>query len=352
MSENLAIDIFHQEQGAECVEVQSSQLPLRYQTGVSQEINSIQTASGLLDLKAWDGLAIKGPDTIAFLQGMMSNDIQRIEVGQLQSNLMSNNKGKIRYHVDILRCSEHDYMVLAEPGEGQYVEAYLDHFHIQEDLEITPFTEHWRCDLLGPLAETSLQTLGCTKPFSQWEFEGQTITTVSVPLGQLPRCINIVPQEKYVAFFQALLAQDTTTLVGFDAYDQVRIHEGVPRSGVDYTQDNFPQEASLMDHISYTKGCYIGQETHARMYHRGHPNWQSVAMVAPVDLSLTVGQKLFHQNQEVGKITSLSDIVQDNKRRGIAFVKYNIVQEGALLAAESGQPGQIEQAPLATAKGA
>jgi len=98
----------------------------------------------------------------------------------------------------------------------------------------------------------------------RWNFQTQPIISVLSPLGRIPRFVNIIPQTVFTDFIKHLLeTPHRLALVGFEAFDHLRIDAGIPWAGVDYTQDNFPQEAALMDHISYNKGCYIGQETHA-----------------------------------------------------------------------------------------
>lgn len=344
-----AIDTLHKEYGDEYQEIEGMRLPLSYTIGTAKEIEIMQTTAGILDLKAFNILSMEGPETASFLQGMVSNDIQQIEVGQTQSNLLSHPKGKILYHLEILRAAEEEYLVLTNAGEGAYVGGYLDHFHIREDLEIKLLTpDYLRCDLIGPFSENALNELGYSQEMS-WTFETQPIISVQFPLGRIPHFVNIIPQTVFTSFIERLLeTPHHLALVGFEAFDHLRIDAGIPRAGVDYTQDNFPQEAALMDHISYNKGCYIGQETHARMYHRGHPNWQSVAIAVPTDLKLQVGQELFYGQEKIGTITSLSRIEKAGKQHGIGFIKYRWVQEQVSFAIKAGADEVIQQFPLST----
>ena len=342
-----AIDAFHEKQAAEFVEIEGINLPLRYAIGVDQDIRTIQTASGILDFKSFQMISLKGIEAAQFLQGMVSNDVKQIQIGQLQPNLLSNHKGRILYEVKILRASEDEYFLLTNPGEGPYVEGYLDHFHIQEVLEMKLLIpDYLRCDLLGPCSAESLYELGYADELD-WRFQDHGMLSYFSMLGEFPHFINIVPHVVFTDFLSELLSsQHGLRLTGFDAYDHFRVDAGIPRFGVDYTQRNFPQEAALMDHISYQKGCYIGQETHARMYHRGHPNWQSVGLVVPCALQLQTGQSLFHDQEKIGKITSLSRIVRGTVQHGIGYLKYKRVLEKNSLAVKAGEKGEIEQFPL------
>ncbi len=344
-----AIDAFHEKFAAELVEIEGTTLPLRYASGVDQDIRTIQTTAGILDFKSFHMISLKGIEAAQFIQGMVSNDVNQIQIGQIQPNLLSNHKGRILYEVKILRVSENEYILFTNPGEGPYVGVYLDHFHIQEELELKLLLpDYLRCDLLGPCSGEALSDLGYSGEM-EWRFQEQRMRSCSSMLGEIPHFINIVPQYVFVDFLTELSnGSHGLQLTGFDAYDHIRIDAGIPRFGVDYTQENFPQEAALMDHISYQKGCYIGQETHARMYHRGHPNWQSVGLIVPHALQLQEGQSLFHDQEEIGKITSLSRIVRGTIRRGIGYLKYRRVLQKISLAIKAGEKGEIKQYPLPT----
>ena len=118
--------------------------------------------------------------------------------------------------------------------------------------------------------------------------------------------------------------------VGFvsqQSFDELRVFEGIPRIGADYNIGNLPQELGLADHISYKKGCYIGQETHSRMYYRGHANWALVWLEIPENINTIIGATLYHDSKEVGKITSLGSFAQNGNFRGIAMIKNEVAKD-------------------------
>ena len=94
--------------------------------------------------------------------------------------------------------------------------------------------------------------------------------------------------------------------VGADALEILRIEAGIPRYGMDMDETNVVTETGLDDSVSFTKGCYIGQEILNRIHTQGHVNKQLVGLVFPPDprLQLSYGDKLFSAEQEIGSITS------------------------------------------------
>ena len=192
-----------------------------------------------------------------------------------------------------------------------------------------------------------LEKMGHNPDNFQWVFEGTKVLSYRHDLGRSPRFINLVNIGIIQKFVEKALKFQNVDLISLEAFDLIRIAEGVPRAGVDYSTENFPQEAALGNHISYKKGCYIGQEPHARMYHRGHPNWLSVWLKVPTKSPAKIGSPLFQGGKEIGEITSFGQSVKDEGfHRGIAMIRHEIAKENTLLALEPDQQPFIEHEPL------
>ena len=309
-------------------------LPTSYSDRLAEEINLLLYGCGLFDLKSSWLIALKGSEAGTFLQGMVTSDVFQLEIGQIQSSLICSNKGKILHHLEILRSRENEWIVCCDPGEGRAVGMILDNFHVREDLEMRLLNsgEMLRIDMIGPDSEKNLIKLGYSLEKADWEFEDGSVYTVKLNLGKLPRWINLVDINVLAKFIKLMLNRDNVDLTGLEAFDEIRILEGIPRFGVDYSTENFPQEAGLADHISFTKGCYIGQEPHARMYHRGHPNWILVWLKIPEESEASSGDALFNDAKEIGKITSLTGISERGLLRGIAIIRHELTHERNLFA--------------------
>ena len=325
-------------------------LPTSYSDRLAEENNLLLHGCGLFDLKACWLIALNGTDAGIFLQGMVTSDVLQLEIGQIQSSLICGNKGKILHHLEIFRSQEQEWIVICDPGEGRAVGTILDNFHVREDLEMRLLNsgEMLRIDLLGPDAGKNLEKLGCDLQKTNWKFEDFSILTVKFNLGKLPRFINLVHINVLENFVAKILNKENADLTGLEAFDEIRILEGIPRFGVDYSTGNFPQEAGLGDHISFKKGCYIGQEPHARMYHRGHPNWLSVWLKLPEKSEASSGDALFHNAKEIGKITSLGSYLTNGNFLGIAMIRQELTEEKSTLALAADSLPMIEQKALPT----
>jgi len=336
------IDELHLKLGCNIQEFEGGAgLPTSYSDRLAEEINLLLHGCGLFDLKSCWLIALKGAEAGTFLQGMVTSDVLKLEIGQMQSSLICANKGKILHHLEIIRSLENEWIVSCDPGEGRAVGTILDNFHVREELEMRLLNsgEMLRLDLIGPAAEKILLKLGYSPEKADWKFEAGAVISLKLNLGKLPRLINLVDINVIQNFIKLVLNNANVDLTGLEAFDEIRISAGIPRFGVDYSSGNFPQEAGLADHISYNKGCYIGQEPHARMYHRGHPNWVLVWLKLPEDSAANSGDALFHNAKEIGKITSLAGIPERGNLRGIAMIRHELAEGKNLFAlAEDSQP--------------
>ncbi len=340
------IDEFHLNLGGNIQEFEKGAgLPIYYSDRLSEEINLLLNGCGLFDLKASLLIALSGPDAGTFLQGLVTSDVLQLGVGQIHSSLICGNKGKIKHQLLILRNNTTEWIIICDPGEGRAVGTILDNFHVREDLQLRLLNneEMLRIDLIGPFSGSILGKLGHELDNYQWVFEGYNVLSSRYNLGKSLRYINLVNLGTIQKFVKNALEYNDVGLISLEAFDLIRIAEGVPRAGVDYSTENFPQEAALGNHISYNKGCYIGQEPHARMYHRGHPNWISVWLKIPAKSSATAGSPLFQGGKEIGKITSFAERIKDEGfHRGIAMIRYEIVKDKKLLSLNPDQQPLIE----------
>ena len=203
-----------------------------------------------------------------------------------------------------------------------------------------------RVDLVGPLAGELLENLGWSQVTHGWMLDDLEVITVEAPIFEFPRFINLVPVEGAVGFMDRLKDEADLDLVGHEAFSDLLTYLGYPQFDVDYGKGNFPQEASLGDHISFNKGCYVGQEPHARMYHRGHPNWILVRLTVPKDVDVKPGTELYAEGESAGTLTSLSSILDEEVKKGIGMIRHQLSLSGTVLKLEEDPTVLIRQEAL------
>ena len=339
---------FHRKHGALLDEYEECGLPIRYGSRLDEEIQTLLEGAGIFEASSCLLITVLGPDALEFLQGMVTSNVKTLEPGQVQASLLCGSRGKIQHRVEVIRIAGEQWIVSCAPGEGILVGRTFDSFHIREDLELGVLNQKKiRIDIIGPESAQVLQSLGFKSEEHSWNFRSQEMLSISSPLVEIPHLINLVPLDASIEFMEELLGEDQTGLVGQEALGELLTHLGLPRFGIDYGTDHFPQEASLGDHISYDKGCYVGQEPHARMYHRGHPNRILVGLMVPERAGKpSIGADLYLNSEQAGQLTSLSSIRKDGICRGIGMIRHSASKTGMPLTLEPGSRIMIEQWPL------
>jgi tRNA-modifying protein YgfZ len=203
-------------------------------------------------------LMLRGAEAADFLQGQVTNDVEGLAPGGGCYALLLTHKGKVRVDMRILRGP--DWIWIDSPKGGLPV---LDHmirtYGIGRDIQAEDVTgERTILSVLGPRARESL---GVDVPEQEHSFvetdDGLYVATdlgvdVIAPAGHSPEGIEIVSEA---------------------AAECLRVESGRPRLGIDFDSDTIPQEADLNERgVSFTKGCYVGQETVARLHYKGKPN--------------------------------------------------------------------------------
>ena len=159
----------------------------------------------------------------------------------------------------------------------------------------------------------------------------------------------VVPANEAGSLFEAF-ANAGAQPVGSDALEMLRIEAGLPRYGLDMDETNVVTEAALDDAVSYTKGCYVGQEIIARIKYRGHVAKKLSGLMFEQALPLAVGvavQSL--DGKEIGKVTSATYSPHLGRTIALAYLKYDYLAPGTSLKITSEAtelPAQVTELPL------
>jgi folate-binding protein YgfZ len=203
-------------------------------------------------------LLLRGAEAADFLQGQVTNDVEGLAPGTGCYALLLNHKGKVRVDMRVLRGP--DWIWIDTPKGGLPV---LDHmirtYGIGRDIGAEDVTEERTIvSVLGPRARDAI---GVDVPEEEHAFvEAGGVLHVATDLG-----VDVIAPAGHQL--------DGVEPVSAEAAECLRIEAGRPRLGIDFDSDTIPQEAGLNERgVSFGKGCYVGQETVARLHYKGKPN--------------------------------------------------------------------------------
>lgn len=300
---------FHKENGARFVEREGWSLPAHF-GDPGAEYDAVRSAAGWLDLADRAILSVSGPDSVEWLQGMLSNDVEAIKPGEGIPAAILNIQGKILADVRVFRTTDAFLVDLHEP----LVESVLEHLNrylIADEVEISNLSgDLTMISIQGPEAETALSALleGRSPPAGELGHEeaacaGHRLRVVRATHTGEPG-FDLVAARAGVVAMAGLPQSRRIPWIGAEARETLRIEAGMPRYGVDMDADTLLLETSLDDAVSFTKGCYLGQETVERIHSRGHVNRKLVGLMAEGDTVPVPGDPVLVDERPVGRITS------------------------------------------------
>ena len=243
-----------------------------------------------------DALRCVGPDTEVFLQGQLSQDISELSDNESAWSFLLNPNGKVAVWLRISRLSDDEYLLDMDEGWGQLALNRLERFKIRVKSEIQ-ITQLQVTSILGKgskkLGEASANS-GIISDIGWLNIEGFDLLGVST---DVPEGCEIGTKEEY---------------------EFLRISNGVPRMGSELTEDVIPAETNLIERsVSFTKGCYTGQELVARLDSRGNRVPKHLRRLTSSD-SFAIGSSIEGENGLVGTVTSSSESITGTV--GLAYI--------------------------------
>jgi folate-binding protein YgfZ len=259
----------------------------------------------LVDRSARGRLALTGADRKAFLNGQVTNEIEALSAGEGVYAAFLTHKGKMLGDVRVLDAGDGAGGELLLDTERVSLQALFDlirRFSLGHDVALHKRTlETAQLSLVGPDARriAGAEALpGAEHAHAAAELGGRPVRLVVTDVGIDVLC-DAADAEPVAAALRAAGAVDA----GEEAAEVVRVERGRPRYGVDLDDSVIPQEAGLNERaVSFTKGCYVGQETVARLHYKGKPNrhLRGLRLSAPAD----PGTPLVAGDREVGRLGS------------------------------------------------
>jgi folate-binding protein YgfZ len=298
------------------------------------EYELIRDSVGLADASARGKLRLTGAEAAEFLQGQVTNDVESLAPGSGCYAALLNHKGKVRLDMRVLRGDDWIW-IDTEPGAAAPMAHTVQMYGIGRDVRAEDVTESEAIlSLLGPAARSRLDA---EPPDEESSFvRGEHGLYVATAFGVDVIC----PAAEAEAVRVALGVEP----VSDEAAECLRIEAGRPRFGVDFDSDTIPEEAGLNERaVSFTKGCYVGQETVARLHYKGKPNrhLRGLALSEPVPS----GSELRLGDRAVGTVGSVTTSPVHGPI-GLALVRREAAPGDRLEVADSGATAAVVELPF------
>jgi tRNA-modifying protein YgfZ len=278
-------------------------LATRAQSPVAHDHHVLTEGAGVLERPDRSHLTVGGPDAHEYLQGQVTNDVESLSPGEGCYAALLNPKGRILTDMRVLAMSPEELWIDLEEVARDVAVRELKMYKIGRKVEIDDGAERTVVSVIGPRAWDAIERAGLAAgsppaPEHTWVRGSDGAVVVATEAG----FDLLVAPAVSGPLTQALTAAGAEP-VSAEAAELVRIEHGRPRYGIDMSDENLPGEAGIVERaVSFTKGCYVGQEPVARMFHKGHPNrhLRALLLSAPVE----PGTPVVASGKEVGRVTS------------------------------------------------
>jgi folate-binding protein YgfZ len=295
-----------------------------------EQYQALRGGCGVVELANWSSVGVTGADRYSFLHNFCTNDIKRLRPGESCEAFFANVKGKIVGH-GIVSCRENELVTVGVPGQSPALIAHLDRYLIREDVQLRDTTNERRYVLIaGGRTE-------CEDKLAGQDFAASALIRIPCNLvgSAFEELIELSPRDlpKLLASLQSLGA----VLAG-SAFYSARIEAGIPLFLVDFDGNNLPQEVGRdKEAISFTKGCYLGQETIARIDALGHVNQRSVGVRFFGENDIEPEMELTRDGVSVGNVSSCAFSPQLSAPLALAMVRREANAAGTRLDSSAGE---------------
>jgi folate-binding protein YgfZ len=273
-------------------------------------VAALERGRAFARLAGWRVVGATGADAPRWLHDLVTADVAGLPAGRARRSLVLTPTGRIRADVTIAANGD-GFVLLQAPDQPEPVDAILAPYVLSSDVVLD--------DRSGSVAVFAV--LG--DPGAE---DGATVSTPSV-LG--PGATVVVPVDDTEAERRRLLTSGLTE-VGPEALETWRVRTGRARLGADFASGSLPSEAGLEATIDFSKGCFLGQESVAKVRNLGHP--PTVLVHVRADVALSPSDPVLADGARVGEVTSVA--TAEDATHAIVRIRWDAV--GRALASEAG----------------
>ena len=314
-------------------------------SSLNEEYEALRHAVGLLDCSQSGIVEVRGDDRTRFLHGMLTNDIKQLKPGNGCYAGFLTPQGRLIGDMRVY-CLEDCLLITVEPSLRSKVPVALGKYIIggrpelidrSQDLSILALQGRQPFRLLEELSPG-------IRPFDQpFDHQEQDVLGITVRICYVDCALDdrydlIVPTNRLIDLWKKLIETEWGVAlcpVGFSALNIRRVEAGIPWYEFDMDEKTLPLEAGLEKNaISLTKGCYIGQESVARITYRGQVQRKLAGLIIAGDIVAAKGDKVFKEEQEMGWVTTSVLSIALQHPIALGYLRRDVLEAGTVLRIE------------------
>lgn len=290
--------------------------------------------AGLIDLSARGRIRVGGSEAIMFLNGLITNDMKTLAENRWMPAVFPNVQGRLIAAVRVARGSE-SFLIDTDAASHEAVLKTISRFTLAGDFRVTDLTsETGLLTIQGQgAAEVVEKVFGVSisdlprDGVAEIEWQNSPLTILRATHTAEDGFDVVIDSAHLVQLRQALIDAGAQP-VGEETLETLRIEAGIARHGRDMDETTVVVETNLDDAVSYTKGCYIGQEIIVRIKHRGHVAKKLTGLRFETDGKIEGTAIKSTDDKEIGRLTSTTFSPKLGQTIGLGYVRYEYLSPG------------------------
>jgi folate-binding protein YgfZ len=355
----LPLEAAHRRHGASMSRHDGWLLPASYGDAAAEYEAVREGGAGLIDLSTRGRFHVSGSESVAFLNGLITNDMKTLAQGRWMRAAFPNVQGRLLASVRVINRDD-SFLIDTEAATYPQVQKLLERFTLAGDFRLADLSSETL--MLSVQGARSLEIVGGLLGqdnvrveqggvrMLKWREENLTLLRAT-HTGEDGFDLFVSAREAE-NLWDALVASGARP-VGHDALEMLRIEAGQPRYPVDMNETNVVLETGLDDAVSFTKGCYIGQEIIARIHWRGHVAKRLAGLSldegAAGPLIPPESKVKAEDGREIGRITSATHSPRLNRTIALGYLKYDYLKPGTpvrILAGDEERAAHVVELPF------
>ncbi len=359
-SQRLPLDAAHLRLGAIMLASNGWKLPASY-GDVQSEYDVVRRGgAGVIDISQRGRIVVSGSEAVPFLNGLITNDMKTLAENSWMPATFPNVKGRLIASVRVTRLPDDKsprYLIDTESATHESVLKTIERFTLAGDFKVSDITgetvhlavqgKQWPQVVKSVFGEEAASLDHHATLQLGWR-EGEVMIMRATHTGEDGFDL-IVASDRGEALWEAMISSRATP-VGHDALEILRIEAAIPRYGIDMDETNVVTETGLEDAVSFTKGCYVGQEIIARIKYRGHVAKKLSGLTLESRVTVRPGAAIKTlSEEEVGRVTSATVSPLLNRTIALGYLKYDFLDPTNTVMVDSDQGSthaQVTQLPF------
>lgn len=293
---------------------------------------------GAIDLSARGRISVSGSEAVMFLNGLITNDLKTLGENRWMPAAFPNVQGRLLAAVRVIRRAN-DFLLDTEAVTREKVLKIIERFTLAGDFKVADVTDATRQISLQGRGASELveKTYGVRDLPRDGVWQNENVTIVRA---------THTGEDGFDVIGEGVLEMLGATPVSERGQEILRIEAGIARYGRDMDESNVVTETNLDDAVSYTKGCYLGQEIIVRIKHRGHVAKKLTGLRFETDGTIESGSVIKStEDKEVGRVTSATFSPKLQTTIGLGYVRYEHLAPGTPLVV-NGLPATTHELPF------